>query len=118
MQHMKLPLWSRRLLLCLSLALACCANGIAADNSYQQARALQREGKHDEAIEVFKKFLTQPTNTKTLANDELLLYPEALMQLMNTFQSKGAPEACITTLQEVFKSSDRKSTRLNSSHVT
>jgi tetratricopeptide (TPR) repeat protein len=25
------------------------------------------------------------------------------MQLMNTFQSKGEPEACVTTLQEVFK---------------
>ena len=104
MQNMKLSLWSRRLLLCLSLVLACCVC-FATDNGYQQARALQREGKHDEAIEVFKQFLTQPTNTKTLANDELLLYPEALMQLMNTFQSKGAPEACITTLQEVFKSS-------------
>lgn len=104
MQNMKLSLWSRRLLLCFSLVLACCVC-FATDNGYQQARALQREGKYDDAIEVFKKFLTQPTNTKTLANDELLLYPEALMQLMNTFQSKGAPEACITTLQEVFKSS-------------
>ena len=105
MQNMKLPLWSRRLLLCLSLALACCTNGIAANNGYQQARALQREGKHDEAIEAFVQMLTQPTGTKALTNDELLLYPEALMQLMNTFQSKGAPEACITTLQEVFKAS-------------
>ena len=105
MQNMKLPLWSRRILLCLSFALAYCANGIAADNGYQQARALQREGKHDEAIEVFKQFLTLPTDTKARTNDEHTLYPEALMQLMNTFQSKGAPEACITTLQEVFKSS-------------
>lgn len=104
MQNMKLSLWSRRLLLCFSLALACCVC-FATDNGYQQARALQREGKYDDAIEAFQRCLTRSTDTKALTDDEMQLYPEALMQLMNTFQSKGAPEACITTLQEVFKTS-------------
>ena len=104
MQNMKLSLWSRRLLLCFSLALACCVC-FATDNGYQQARALQREGKYDDAIEAFQRYLTRSTDTKALTDDEMQLYPEALMQLMNTFQSKGAPEACITTLQEVFKTS-------------
>lgn len=33
------------------------------------------------------------------------MHTDALVQLMNTFQSKGEPDACIEALQEVFKSS-------------
>ena len=35
----------------------------------------------------------------------MLTYTDALMQLMNTFQSKGEPEACVLTLQELFDAS-------------
>ena len=33
------------------------------------------------------------------------MHTDALVQLMNTFQSKGEPDACIEALQEVFKAS-------------
>ena len=36
-----------------------------------------------------------------MTDDQLVMYTDALVQLMNTFQSKGEPEACISALQNV-----------------
>ena len=77
----------------------------AAPVSYKTARTLQREGRYDLAIEAYKTYLTQPINDNELNDEELGLYTDALVQLMNTYQSKGEPEACITTLREVYNSS-------------
>ena len=80
------------------------SNILANENSYNQARILQQEGKYDEAIEGYKRYLTYPIDGK-LTTREVALYTDALVQLMNTFQSKGEPEACIQTLQEIFNES-------------
>lgn len=96
--------WSKKTLLFLTATLICSAT-LANENLFREAKTLQREGKHDEAIAAFKSYLTQPIAEEDLADQQLFLYTEALVQLMNTFQSKGEPEACITTLQEVFKAS-------------
>jgi tetratricopeptide (TPR) repeat protein/DNA-binding CsgD family transcriptional regulator len=66
---------------------------------------LQREGKFDEAIVAFKNYLSQPMEEDGLNAEQLPQYIEALIQLMNTYQSKGEPEACITALEQVFKES-------------
>lgn len=79
-------------------------SGYANDNLFSQARTLQREGKFDQAIDAFKSFLCQPVDDE-FTDKEQALYSEALMQMMNTYQSKGEPETCISTLQEVFKAS-------------
>ena len=101
---MSVPFENKKIVLSLTFILICCVS-FANDNLFKQARALQREGKYQEAITAFKDYLTQPTREKNLSNEQMLLYTEALVQLMNTYQSKGEPEACITTLQEVFKKS-------------
>ena len=101
---MRISSLSKKALLLLATTLICSA-GIANESLFGEARALQRDGKHDEAIEAYKNYLTQPTTDEELAGERLFLYTEALMQLMNTYQSKGDPEACIQTLQEVFKAS-------------
>ena len=101
---MKFPFWSKRIQLLLSFALICCTC-FANENLFREARSLQREGKFKEAIVAFKNYLTQPLNEDGLTNQDQFLYTEALVQLMNTFQSKGEPEACISTLQQVFKAS-------------
>ena len=97
-----LPLWRKIVLMLLTCALSLSA-GYANDSQFRQARALQREGKLSEAIEVFVDYLSQPQSGEELTQQELVLYTDALMQLMNTYQSKGEPEACITTLQELFE---------------
>ncbi len=102
--NMNVPFWSKYLLLFHALILIC-STSVANENLYREARTLQREGEYDKAIEAFKNYLTQPKGEEGLTNEEQTLYTEALMQLMNTFQSKGEPEACITTLQEVLKAS-------------
>ena len=81
------------------------ATGFAHENSYRQARALQREGKFDDAIEAFKICLLKPLDDAALTDHQLNIYTDALLQMMNTFQSKGEPEACVSALQEVFMSS-------------
>ena len=101
---MSVPFENKKIVLSLTFILICCVS-FANDNLFKQARALQREGKYQEAITAFKDYLTQPIRDKNLSNEQMLLYTEALVQLMNTYQSKGEPEACITTLQEVFKKS-------------
>ena len=102
--NMNVPFWSKYLLLFHALILICCTSA-ANENLFREARTLQREGEFNKAIEAFKNYLTQPIDEDGLTNEEQTLYTEALMQLMYTFQSKGEPEACISTLQEVFKAS-------------
>lgn len=101
---MNMSLWRRCLLLLYVLILVCCTCK-ANDNLFREARTLQREGKHTEAIEAFKNFLTQPVAEDAFSDEQQTLYTEALMQLMNTFQSKGEPDSCVTNLKEVFKAS-------------
>ena len=88
----------------LALIMMCCTS-FAGENLFRQARTLQRDGKFDEAIGAFKNYLLQPIGENGLGGQQLALHIEALVQLMNTFQSKGEPEACISTLQEMFKAS-------------
>ena len=101
---MSISSWSKKVLVFHMLILMCYV-GFANENFFRQARALQREGKYDEAVEAFKNYLSQPVSEDVLTEQQLIMYSEALVQLMNTFQSKGEPEACISVLQEVFKSS-------------
>ena len=69
------------------------------------ARTLQREGKYDEAILAFKACLSQDVAGDDVSPEQMFIYTESLIQLMNTYQSKGEPEACISTLQEIYETS-------------
>ena len=82
-----------------------CFNSYANENLFQEARSFQRNGRFDEAIEAYKNYLSQPIDENNINNQQLTMYIESLVQLMNTYQSKGEPEACINTLQEVFNAS-------------
>lgn len=82
-----------------------CWTGFANENLFNEARALQREGKLDEAINALKNYLIQPVDDAELLPKELSLHVDALLQLMNTYQSKGEPEACVAALQEIFEQS-------------
>ena len=96
--------WSKKIGIFLSLILICCTSW-ANVNLFREARTLQREGKFDEAIVAFKNYLSQPMEEDGLNAEQLPQYIEALIQLLNTYQSKGEPEACITALEQVFKES-------------
>lgn len=98
---MNLPFWSKKILLFYISILVCCVCS-ANDNLFRQARSLQRDGKFDEAIVAFKEYLSQPQDENGLTSEQLNMYTDALVQLMNTYQSKGEPDACISALQEVF----------------
>ena len=101
---MNFDFWSRCTLIFHTLILICCTS-FANEPLFREARTLQREGKFDEAIAVFRNYLTQPVDEDGHTSQDQTLYTEALVQLMNTYQSKGEPEACISTLQEIFKAS-------------
>ena len=101
---MSLHFWSKYLLI-FHTAILMCSSCLANESLFRQARTLQRDGKFDEAIATFKNVLLQPVEKDSLKGEEMTIRTDALVQLMNTFQSKGDPEACIPTLQEVFKSS-------------
>lgn len=94
----------KRLLLCLIFALTF-HNAFAGENLFEHARSLQRSGKSDEAIAAYKEYLTKSEDKKNISDKELFFYTEALVQLMNTFQSKGDADGCISALDEVFTAS-------------
>lgn len=77
----------------------------ASDNLFDHARALQHDGHFDDAIIAYKTYLSQPVDKDTFYGKQLAMYTDALVQLMNTFQSKGEPERCVIALQEVYESS-------------
>lgn len=101
---MKSPFLSKRIFLFHLLMLICCT-GFANAELFKQARRLQHDGKYNEAIETYKSYLLQPIKEDEFNKQQMLTYTDALMQLMNTFQSKGEPEACISTLKELFNTS-------------
>lgn len=92
-------------ILVLFISILICGNCYANENTFQSARELQRSGKYDEAIAAFKNYLLSPMGNEAFTDQELKQYTDALVQLMNTFQSKGDPEGCISVLQEIFKAS-------------
>lgn len=96
-------IFCRREYLIISILLLVCPSVFANENSFREARSLQREGKFDQAIEAYKCYLTEPFAEDELKGQELVLYTDALVQFMNTYQSKGEPEACVTALQELFE---------------
>ena len=101
---MTLQLRSKKIAIFLAFVLAYCG-GFAKDNLFQKARTLQRNGDYEEAIDAFKNYLLQPIDEKKFNQEQLIKYTDALMQLMNTYQSKGEPEACISTLRELYNTS-------------
>ena len=78
---------------------------MANDAIFREARTLQRDGQCSEAIKAFKNYLSTPVEKGEMTGKKLEIYTEALVQLMNTFQSAGEPEECISALQAVLKSS-------------
>ena len=101
---MSLLYWIKKIGLFHAFMLVCCVC-LANDDLFKQARTLQREGKHGEAIAAFKNYLTQPVPGNELSDEQMVRYTDALVQLMNTYQSKGEPEACVIVLEEVFQAS-------------
>ena len=93
--------WSKKTALLLTVILIC-STGFANENIFRQARRLQHDGKYNEAIDTYKSYLLQPMDENSLNKQQMVTYTEALMQLMNTYQSKGEPETCVLTLQELF----------------
>ena len=101
---MNLAFGSKKKMLFYTLMLICSVC-FANDDLFRQARVLQRDGKYEDAIVAFKGYLSQPVLEYDLTNEKMVMYTDALVQLMNTFQSLGEPETCVTTLREVFKAS-------------
>lgn len=101
---MNLPFWNKSLLISI-ISILICSTSYANENTFNRAKEFQSNGKFDEAIDAFKDYLLQPIDEAYLTDQRVVEYTEALVQLMNTFQSKGDPEGCISTLKEIFKAS-------------
>lgn len=94
----------KMILLCSTFVLVCCST-FANETLFQQAKTLQRSGKFDEAIATYKDYLMEEVDVENITDKEIFFHTEALIQLMNTFQSKGDADGCISTLDEVFTAS-------------
>lgn len=101
---MNLPFWNKSLLISI-ISILICSTSYANENTFNRAKEFKSNGKYDEAIVAFKDYLLQPIGEADFTDQRVVEYTDALVQLMNTFQSKGDPEGCISTLKEVFKAS-------------
>ena len=101
---MNLPFWNKSLLISI-ISILICSTSYANENTFDRAKEFKSNGKYDEAIVAFKDYLLQPIGEADFTDQRVVEYTDALVQLMNTFQSKGDPEGCISTLKEVFKAS-------------
>ena len=101
---MRSSIWRKTVLVfsILTLTTSVC---FADDALFKEARALQRSGSYDEAINAYKAYLSRPADKDALTQEQHAMYTDALVQLMNTYQSKGEPEECISALKEVFATS-------------
>lgn len=93
----------RKRCLFLVVFMLACMPVFALENSYRKARALQQEGKYEEAVEAFRNCLIRPVEDGALSDKQISIYTDALVQMMNTFQSMGDPEGCVSTIQELFQ---------------
>lgn len=75
---------------------------------YAHARTLQRSRQYDDAIEAFKVCLSFDSGQPSVRDSLHPIVIESMLQLMNTYQSKGAPETCV----EYFSSLQDSSTVL------
>ena len=101
---MNLPFWNKSLLISI-ISILICSTSYANENTFDRAKEFKSNGKYDEAIVAFKDYLLQPIGEADFTDQRVVEYTDALVQLMNTFQSKGDPEGCISTLKEIFKAS-------------
>lgn len=98
---MSLSFWIKNTIIFCAFILAC-GSSFANESIFRQGRKLQRDGKFDEAIEAYRNGLSQPLSEDEVSKEEVQTASDALVQLMNTYQSKGEPDACISALKEVF----------------
>ena len=101
---MRSPSSSKHLIIS-AISVVLCCTCFAKENLLQNARKLQHEGRFDEAIEAYKDYLSQPVEDDELTGKQICMYADALVQMMNTYQSKGEPDACIAALQVVCDAS-------------
>ena len=94
-----------RTILLLQISLLICASCFANNELFQQAKKLQKEQEYNKAIDTYKRCIAQPVVSSNLTDEELFIYTESLVQLMNSYQMLGEPEACISTLRELYDTS-------------
>lgn len=89
----------------LSIVLLIAPTSLAGESLYNEARTLQRSGHFEEAVNRYTEYLAGAASGENLTEKQVAMYTDALVQLMNSYQSKGEPEACIAALEKVFESS-------------
>lgn len=94
---------SSRIVLISSFLMLAATLCFANDDIYIEAKRLQQKGDFDEAIRGYREYLIQPFGEDRLNDHQLSIYTDALVQFMNSYQSKGEPETCVTAMQELFE---------------
>lgn len=82
-----------------------CVPWLLCGENYHAARQFQRNGEFDQAIQAYEDHLLNLAGDKELDDDQIKVYTDALVQLMNSYQSKGEPEACVLKLRELYHAS-------------
>ena len=74
---------------------------IVCDYRYTYARALQYARRYDEAVEAFGRCFECRSDVDSLQHNIRMTCIEALLQMMNTYQSWGKPDECAAALHDI-----------------
>lgn len=74
---------------------------IACDYTFLHARALQFEGKYADAVKLYRKCLNYDCDDDSIADLICNTAIDALLQMMNSYQSAGRPDMCVTELKKI-----------------
>lgn len=75
---------------------------IACDYTFLHARALQFEGKYADAVKLYRKCLDFNCNDDSIADHIRNTVIDAMLQMMNSYQSAGRPDICVTEFKKII----------------
>ena len=79
-----------------------CSTCFANEDLFREAKVKQRERSYEMAIDKYRALLLLVENETELTKSNVIIYTDALVQLMNCYQSIGQPQECISALDEIF----------------
>ena len=74
---------------------------IVCEYRYTYARALQYARRYDEAVEAFGRCFECRSEVDSLRRNIRMTCIEAMLQMMNTYQSWGKPEECVEAMRRI-----------------
>ena len=77
------------------------------EQTFREAEGARLSGRYEEAIRLYKTLLNDCTASEHARHEKVQkLLPKVMVQLLNTYQSQGRPEACVAFFDSLRSEAD------------